>query len=40
MSYLMLMTGTGKYKVLCKLKIYFVHFHTGFSIDFYVGGDH
>ena len=28
MSYLMLMTGTGKCKVLCKLKIYFVHFHT------------
>ena len=27
MSYLMLMTGTGEYKVLCKLKIDFVHFH-------------
>ena len=26
MSYVMLMTGTGKCKVLCKLKIYFVHF--------------
>ena len=28
MSYLIVMTGTGKCKDLCKLKIYFVHFHT------------
>ena len=28
MSYLIVMTGTGKCKVLCKLKIYFVHFDT------------